>query len=134
MAWKSAICSRIKLKEVGWRWGWINETLVDTKRWYWKSASIYPWRIGKILDAVRERHHRYVQNRFLKARDQYVRFRFCPSGEDALNELNSSFFRSESAACISRHSLVTPWRHDNHVGWPIWNPIYMLYIIYLILK
>jgi hypothetical protein len=39
------------------------------------------------FNAVRERHHQNVQNRFLKARDQYVRFRFCPSGEDAITSL-----------------------------------------------
>ena len=69
-----------------------------------------PGGLEKILDAVRERHHQYVQNRFLKARDQYVRFRFRSSGEDALTDAdapraaNSGFRRDVRDLAIT----VTP--------------------------
>ena len=43
-----------------------------------------PGGLEKFLDAVLERYLQNVQSRFLKAQGQYVRFRFFPSGEDAL--------------------------------------------------
>jgi hypothetical protein len=41
------------------------------------------WR--NFQDAVRKRYHQHVRNRFLKARYQYVRFRFRSSGGEALS-------------------------------------------------
>ncbi len=57
----------------------------NPSRVYGASRNLLTKNWEKLLCAVRKRYHQNVQNhRFLKARDQYVRFRFCHSGEDAL--------------------------------------------------
>jgi hypothetical protein len=56
--------------------------------------------IEKYFNAVRGRHHQNVQNRFLKAPDQNVRFRFRSSGGDALNAASAvSSFMGRKKTC-----------------------------------
>ncbi len=101
--WLSALASSIASKSVESKKKWQKgeyqsmTTLVDTDRQnsicLQKFKSEFNLRPEPVMLITRElektfcarckKHHQNVQNRFLKARDQYVRFRFRPSDEDA---------------------------------------------------